>query len=400
MRKIIILFLLVLLPTVMAESINDTVQLNSTQLPYSGTITLDISAPVDSTSFFSLVSKDSNVNLTYPTSLMFTGVTSKPFEVNYTINSFSITNHTTLFNHFLISNSNSGEVNDYNLDFNITVQSLVDIPETDTFYLSGAGFNVTISTDLLPKSGSLIFVMDSASSTTVNFTRCDEWLTCPETFTFIDSSTPLIIPYTVPITSAGDYTQLFTMKNGDVESNGTVNFHLITPDVLIERFVWRDDCFTESGITEACLTEYIEFENKKLVDFVTQIRELGENKTNYKNVTEYIMIGSVNNETLNLLHVCQQGKESVQDKYDVCSLARDKLLNDKAEFDNRLKEMELDISTREQNINISHEQLVQEEHDKRVRTIRWSIFFCVLIALIMFYIIVDYRINQKWFWQP
>lgn len=286
--------------------------INESQLPYSFTESFLLQLQENETLFFNNTNISSQyISLTYPQNYTL-GIN----QTNYTLNvfgsvsDFQILTNTTIEKSIRLTNSMNNVTNDILFRFNIedidsgsgsTINNNSQVYEVQ---ITDDGYNVSISTNTLPKTGTLDFHLTGYPNTNGTITYCGEFLTCPSKFQYDNSGqATLQISYNIPYGQAvGTYTRVFAIQSNNTFRQAKIIFNIIEPKYIIEHYVYTDDCFVNKESMIRCVREQQEFDSQRLSDFINQL--LKEDISTCPTVNEtikYVMQGEIN-QTMKILY--------------------------------------------------------------------------------------------------
>lgn len=309
-KQIITLFfgitLIVTLQSVFAVDIVKEYNITETDLPFVGQEDFLLQLQSNETLFFNPTNiSNNNLQLGYPSNYTF-GVN----ETNYTLSviySIPITNiagNQTFEESMLINNSLNNisteilfRINIEDIPFNQT--TINNDSQTFEVAIINDGYNITISSNTLPKIGLLDFDLTGHPNQQGQITFCGEFLTCPQTFQYDNSGKATIqIGYNIPFGQAvGTYTRTFAIQSNNTFRQGKIIFNIKEPEYVIQHYVYTDDCFINKDSMIRCVQEQQEFNSKQLSDFINAL--LKEDKSICPTINEtikYVMQGEINND--------------------------------------------------------------------------------------------------------
>lgn len=327
MKKLCWLLVLLVVPFVHAD-VASNVSINYTQLPYVTTYVLNLTLQENATISFFRSDNESLLNVSFPESVFLNASNNASVNITTTVLQHNVSGNETLHARLLLSN----DANNITVMFEEEVQINHNPPATieeatvfDVRVVNG-GFQVNVTSNLLPLDGTLVFQVVGLANATMNITcPTTGFLQCPTTAVFgDDNSSNVSIAYHIPITQAdGNVSYQVSFQTGNITRTTDVTFYITEPTLEALSYVFRPDCFVDvpgenySAVKYDCIQEEEEFNIRRLTQYLERIKAL-RNTTAYCspeqiNTTQYIVAGQVD--------------KVIYDEYNVCKDER-KLLND------------------------------------------------------------------------
>lgn len=397
--KICMISLLVILLSVSALAVQDTISILSTE---DGNSTLNVSLQVNATMFIERIDSETRLNVTYPGSVFFEN---ESMEVLFKITPLNVQQNNTLQAKFNLSTDINGVSEIYTINVHVIKDEEPGVVETVPHYfltkLDG-DFMINITSDLLPYEGYLNYNIGGVAGEFVNITcPIGSWLSCPKTDLIeADNVSHFKILYNIPLSAPqGERSYLIQFSSGNATLNSTIYFNIADPDLSFKDYEFREDCFvlvnkTKYYLDPKCLEDLENFQMERLSSFWDRIREI-ENisyECEPEIETKYVVTGEVNDVIWedyndckddkltcnNNLGRCQETLSTCQSKYDI--------LNEEISKNESMCQSE------------SYQDAVklQDEYNDRLRKLnsRW-IWQIVTIVLIVLGIIFSKKIRDS-----
>lgn len=362
------------------------------ELPTAGSINLSLTLSEWNTAFFNQTNISNYVTLTFPKNLTFNATNTSVLLIQYYIPKFTPVSSQFIINTSInITNNVTDSSSLFGMSFivNRTTPQIIEFNATNKTIVASQGYNVTIAEILLPKNDTLFFTFKAPANTVVNITRCDSWLRCPSTFTFLTENAVMPINYTVPYnTTLGLYQMNFTVLSSEgVEANGSILFNITTTDVLMRRFVFKEECFTSDGaIKKECIKEYEEYQRltfQELLDMT--FHSIRKNASGAEIVEKLVMVGSVDEELKKLYDSCYQERTVVTLSNNQCNFQRESLLNEKVSWEKLINEKDAQMKENERLVwNQTQEYNLKEDARREKESKQhWIAFGIGLLVVIL-----------------
>lgn len=228
--------------------------------------------------------------------------TNYTFNINANIFDFTITQNTTIQENMIISNSLNNLSTEILFKFNIkdeplNVTTIINNSQTYEVSIIEGGYNVTISSNTLPKGGILDFELTGFPNQNGIVTYCGDFLTCPSNFQFnANGEVTLPVSYNIPYGQAvGTYSRVIAIQSNGTFRQAKVIFNIIEPQYVIQHYVYQDDCFLNKENMIRCVREQQEYDSERLTELINELMK--EDKSICPTVNEtikYVMQGEIN----------------------------------------------------------------------------------------------------------
>jgi len=431
-KIIIVLLILVSINSIYSTNITKEINLTYSQIPYTSVDSFLLQLSPNETLYFSDLNVTNSINgsnntinnsysqyltMSYPFNHTF-GVneTNYTLNINYLVNNFQMNYNSTIsiYKNVFINNSLNNITTSIFYKFNIfrNISNVTTITNNSQVYdvqITNNGYNITISSNTLPKVGSVDFTITGTPLQSGTVTYCGEFLTCPTNFIFDSSGNVVLkINYNIPYGQAiGTYTRVFAIQSNNTFKQGTVIFNIISPQYVIEHYVYQDSCFLNKQTMIACVREQQNFDSKRLSDFINQIMKNDTTTCPKVNETiKYVMQGEINNDLKTLYNSCTNDLNS--SKTQITELLKDlkglrvensKLLESK---DNILSDSNLQVKNAQDKafeVKINSEKNIKNEKQNSNDLINWWINFILWsigISSLCAYFIYRYAKDNWW----
>ncbi len=405
---LIISFICSLAYITLADIEISAVYANTTELPKKGSVPLTIILPENSTLYIERVDNESQFDIKYPSEVFF-NQSEINLWFNYTILDEFVTN-STLESFFELTSDAHNNTYNYSIIAQITYNEPPLYETEDQFFLNilNGQFYINITTDLLPKSGSLNYELAGSYNTTINIT-CpkDSWLTCPDTQRFgADNKSKFSVSYTIPLdASSGVYNQTLIFETGNVTKASIVTFEVRLPDLILKPYEFTEECFQESDsgdmlVTYDCILKQEEHNNRRLSQLINSMRKEAENCSCPEPEEVYIIQGNIDESTWQYYVSCKSDLEAKRKEYTQCNDQRKtcnaNLENKQTEYEKCSKKLLNNESTCLENTFATAVEYkrtadeVKEAADKARKSAYWKVFWILLVVFIMIAITVLY----------
>lgn len=311
---------LMIITNVYSYDILKEYNISNSSIPFSGNESFLLQLQENQTLYFNQGNiTNNNITLSYPNNYTFpVNVSNYTLNINYLLNGTNITSNNTYEKDIFINNSLNNVTNDILFRFNVlenqnsntsnnSNQNSSSIQNNTQVYqvnIISDGYNITISSNTLPKVGTLNFELTGFPNTQGQITYCGEFLTCPTTFNY-DSNGKVTIPisYNIPYgQQVGTYTRVFAIQSNNTYKQGKIIFNIIPPQYVIQHYVYTDSCFVNKASMIKCVKEQQEFNSKQLSDFLNELLKKDKSTCPTINQTiKYVMSGEIN-QTMKLLY--------------------------------------------------------------------------------------------------
>lgn len=189
--------------------------------------------------------------------------------------------NTTLNAHFLLRNN----LNNFSFNHTIETVVVVDLAISDgsKHFIEAVNgdYAIEISTNLLPKSGDLVYEILGAPLTTLAINCTHDWLTCPANTTFnYVNKTRFNVHYELPDdTPVSETTIPINLSTGNLSLIQQITFSVFEPQLELQPYVFREECFrVDNGgnltVTVECIEEMEEHYIKRNFQYFKRIRSL------------------------------------------------------------------------------------------------------------------------------
>lgn len=380
MKEVEIILFLLLVSS--AYAYDQTIEFNVTELPFQGAEPMALGLEQNYSIFLTQYLTDDKVTLDFPSEYYYNNTSTSNFKINYSIGYFDVIQDTTLEVALNITSDHPGFTDGitYGMIFNLKKNiDLVDQNSTDLFYLLDQGYGFNISTNLLPTERSFNFSLSGEPNNLVNVTQCDDWLICPESFSFEeDGSKKLKIGIIVPKNaSVGSYERRFILKSGNITNIGKIIVNIVEPDFIFQEYVFKESCFESEIAMADCLREQAEFNNQKMADFYARYIASKENLTQviYNETEVLVMTGSIDDELNNLYQ--KQG-----DLFQTCQNDKVELNNENEALRQEQKDLNAQIRRAEANCSSTLESEMQEKQEFRSKVWHWCLLIIAIVLII------------------
>lgn len=391
--------------------------ITDSQLPFVGTEQFLLQLEANQTLFFNSGNYSSEyVSLLFPNNYTFPeNETNYTLSINYTVDNINIFQDSVYNESVFINNTYNNITTEilfkYNIDY-VTVVNYTNITNNTITYkvdIIDDGYNITISSNTLPKNGTVKFALTGYPNTTGSITYCGDFLSCPSTFNYDTyGNATITIGYYIPYgQSWGSYTRVFAIQSNNTFKQGKIIFNVIEPQYVIEHYVYTDNCFLNKANMIRCVREQQEFDSKKLADFINQL--LKEDKTMCPTVNEtikYVMQGEINEE---LRKLYQNSIKDLENSRNETSLLRAELKELRVDNSNLLQQKEVILvdsnklvkdaqdmafeTKIKSDVNIKDQQAWYEDRAKF-----WTTFIVVAICLSLLISYLVYRVGKDNWW--
>lgn len=392
----IVMFLFIV--TIYSAFAYDSVEIttvNESSLPRNGFFIYNLDGQPNGTAFLNQIEFNDHINLTFPSNLTFGDTNLTSFQVNWAIDDFVVPEDVQFLNTSIqITNDFNNNSHIKGFVFDMVKESLAGVSNVTEFHVLSDGYNISVSQNLLPKSGNLDFRFQAPQGSKLFISNCGIWLTCP-TETYIDTAEKIIsIPYLVPSgTAVGFYDMSFNSSNNqsNVTQIGKVTFDVVPPSILTEQYVFKDECFKDQISLAQCLKEKSEFENRKIAEAIQKLYN-ESNNTVYVDREKLVMAGSIDGELKGLYDSCAKDLEGTKANLNEAQAKNSQLVDEKSKFDEFMKEQQQKADDEKKAINESAMQKLA--HDKKVRN--WTILGILGALLLISYVALDRHQSLKY----
>lgn len=405
MKWIVIALLLTVSVQGLSDNVNMTGFVGSSVETY-----LNITLEKNATLFIDPVAVDSRLNISYPASTFYGGGNFSKVNITVVLNEAFTSNATLNASYVLHSDANNNTL-DYLLQIHVVPEDLVT--EETTFFIDilNGEYIINVSSTLLPKSGELLYRIGGIAQEQLNISCPGEWLGCPESKVFDNEGiAKFAVAYVLPPdTPVGRYSFPVNLTSRNLSIQRNITFVVENPSVLFQRYVFEDRCFLPSVtgellVTLDCLKEQEEFNNRKTVEYVEQLRTQFNVSCDPEIITEHLYVGNVKEEVVAELRACRTERTAVQTQLTEANRElnrKDYVIQQK---DNARQECMDSIQQTVADI-VGNESTCLEtvfgtsvrlkaEADAQKRTILWSVFLVILLAGLLYKGYEWY--NERW----
>ncbi|MFB5623297.1 MAG: hypothetical protein ACE5RP_00050 [Nitrosopumilus sp.] len=307
---------------------------------------------------------------------------------------------------FKITNNVSSSEVYYNYSIFVEALPLIEDEKDFFIHLTNGVYVVNITTNFLPKEGSLLYDLRGLAGRRMNISCEGRWVTCPEYSLFNDSGrTNFSIDYFIPLDAPlGENIVNVSLTSGNATANSTIKFIVRDPDISLQSYVWTDKCykFDANGNIKLeslmeCVREQEEFEKKRLEQAYNRMYAL-LNKTCPEPETKYVVTGNIEDEVMEQLRLCQDTRNTLQDKANSCNTDY-QLCN--REYNALVKETLNNESERNREMLQTSARALKESSDEKKRAWRifwWAVITVILIILITLGVLKLRKEGFDWRW--
>ncbi|MDO8553247.1 MAG: hypothetical protein Q7S22_00430 [Candidatus Micrarchaeota archaeon] len=360
----------------------ETIIIPYQELPKSGVIAFNISAPNYENYTVSTLLTHEKVSLNYPVGIFSDNETSIPFELNYQVQTVPIVVNKTLNISLLFNSTTASFIK--NITFLISVNhTIVDAQPVEEFQVINNTANIKLSFDTLPYNSSQTFLFKGIVGTTATVNFCGEWLSCPSTFIFNNQEEKVNISYSVPKnTLIGLYEKIFTVQGKNV----TLRFNITEPTIIIPDLS-LDECYAkvELQAVEDCINAKLELQKETLAQIFALARARQQNFTQIKEMEKLVMVGSVDKELKGLYDACTADLTSVRESNTMCIARRDELQSDREHFMSQLDQKQIEFDQQKESLLNETALRIQKEKSNKWWTIMAVLIVAGIICSIFFY---------------
>jgi len=281
----------------------DSFDFNTSEIPISKQIDLNITLIQNGTLFIDRVDNEDRLNIQFPNQTYFNATENETILFNVSVNRQFFEN-TTLIAIFNLSSNINNNTFLYSIVANALYdESLVSYDGENFLTLVKGNFIRNITTNLLPVEwDSFDFKIYGPSETTMEISCPPGWLECPPNATFnTNNISRFEIPYTVPKSAPigrTTYKINFTLDN--ISENTKVIFNIKKPDYSFENYVFEERCFKKSKdgdllVTYDCMKEKENFDHQQQLELIDYLKkEYAEyNESCEEPEVRYILKGNI-----------------------------------------------------------------------------------------------------------
>lgn len=228
--------------------------------------------------------------------------TSYSFNITTNVGDFSVTQNMTIQENVIINNSLNNlttevlfKVNIKNEPLNVT--TIINDSKTYEVAIIEGGYNITISSNTLPKGGILDFELSGFPNQSGVVTYCGDFLTCPSNFQFdANGKVTLPVSYNIPYGQAeGTYSRVIAIQSNNTFRQAKVIFNIKKPQYIIQHYVYEDDCFLNKENMIRCVREQQEYDSERLTELINELMKEDKSVCPKVNQTiKYVMQGEIN----------------------------------------------------------------------------------------------------------
>jgi hypothetical protein len=378
MNKNLFLGVLLFMPFVLAYDFQDTILVEGNSLPTSSYLNLTLTLAQNYTANFTLISANQYVNLSFLTSINFTQATEI---INITYNISGTTPEGTYTNVIQIENNYNNLTKFYALILNVTARNstTISINSSEFFSILDGGYNYTYSINLLPLERELPFNLTGTIGMVVNVS-CSEWLSCPTSFMFIETSYLFNLKYNLSSNlTIGTYEQNFTLSVNNQTRVGKIFFNIVAPELVFQEYVYKEECFSSEEALFKCIEEEKIFYRQQLSDIYALALSKKHNYTETIEVEKPVMVGSVDIELKKMYDSCIVEKDNTNTNLNTCQSERNNLFNEKVELNNKISIMNQSFQQQQYDFN---QTLISQEYADKERVKRNIIIIIILILFL------------------
>ena len=375
-------------------------------------VTLNVTLLENETMFVSPLVLDSRLNYSYPDQLYFSNAT-ETLRINVS-SVYEFVSDEVVNSSFNLTNS----LNNNSYEFVVTTNVFADphFNESKEFFIDvvNGEYFVNISTNLIPKTGSLAYRINGLSGEVLEIScPVDTWLSCPVNSTFgVNNATQFNINYSIPEDAPiglKNYSVVF--RTGNITLNKSILFNIYEPDLILQQYVFDEACFVEDvngdlTLTYDCILEYQAFQYEQTVQIINKLRE--EKNKNCKvveNVTEHVYVGNVEEEVLDQLNICRSDRDSARDDFNTCQSKLSEKENLLGSCNTDLKNAERKLLNNEttclENVFATSVKLKEDAARDRNETMqlakeyRSKTVWTLILLVFLFLLVVGFFIYQK-----
>lgn len=428
MNKIYYLVIFLLCVSVVHAK-EDWIQLNASEFNASVGTSLNISLLEGYNASIYMNETDSRLNYTFNEYIYFEFSNISVVNFNVSLNHI-FTSSENITQVFWVTNDYDNEsLSNYTLHTEILYHDTVEIKPDYFVDVVNGDYIVSITTDLIPKKGDLKYKIKGVSGEKLSIDCIGEWLSCPDFKTFNNENyTEFSVTYLVPdSTPKGEYKSRLNLSSGNLSLEKEIIFKIKEPDIVISSYQFREDCFKKADdgtylVTEECIIEQEEFNNRRLRELLNDLNEEPENLTceTVLNHTEYIYKGSYDEALQRELNLCVTERDSCNsnfvDQQKVVNNYENKLGNKDSEINKCQKTLSSVQKTLIQNETnclanaVKFEDKVKKENEKlkeiileegkeyksKVRNRNIFIWVAIIASLLSYYVIKKHRQEHGW----
>lgn len=378
----------------------------------SSVVTLNVTLLQNETMFVSPVSLDDRLNYSFPDEIFFYNATE---ELRINVSPvYEFVSDEQVNSSFNLTNS----LNNNSYEFVVITNVFADphFNESKEFFIDvvNGEYFVNISTNLVPKTGSLAYRINGLSGEVLNIScPVDSWLSCPANSTFgSNNATQFNINYSIPETAPiglKNYSVVFQTGNITLQKN--ILFNIYEPELILQQYVFDESCFVEDvngdlTLTYDCILEYQAFQYEQTVQIINKLRE--EKNKNCKvveNVTDHVYVGNIEEEVLDQLNICRSDRDSARDDFNTCQSKLSEKENLLGSCNTDLKNAERKLLNNEttclENVFATSVKLKEEAAFDRNETMqlakeyRKKTIWTVVLVVFLFLLVVGFFIYQK-----
>lgn len=343
-KLVVIVLLAIVLVTgtllgALADPVVEGFVINGSEIPFERDVLLNVTLSFNHSLFVERIDDEDRLNIIFPNVTVF---------VN---DSEQITFHVLLadevsYSDSLVSLFNlSSDLNNvsflYSIVINVTVPNQSVVNDSSGFFINlvGGDYLVEITTDLLPKNGSLSYAVHGLAGSLLNISCDPGWIVCPESSVFDDGNlTSFVVDYLIPINALlGNHSYNIVLSTENISRNTSVVFSVIEPDINLLSYQFGDDCFREVDglllVTYDCLQAQEEHNIRRLSSVMARLRTLqNDSYCDPEKITKYVLAGDINKTVWDDYTTCRSERTdvtsmlreandqvlSIQNDYDIC----------------------------------------------------------------------------------
>lgn len=320
----LVISLMILIPTVFATTIEETVIYNISELPVTGYFALNFSLAPNESIFFTPVFNDPKTQITYPAQITLDeNTTIAQWYLNYSIPFFTdySDNYTIIEDLIGVTNNINNNLVLLKLNYKILHPPLWNHTEAEEpyLYLTDGGKQVIVNTfSAVDLNQSHAININAPNGAIINVS-CGQFLSCPDQV-IVDNNnkTSVVVRIFVPKGQAGgNYSSFATVSTGN--STGTVNFtiNVRLDDIanLILYDIWDESCYESPERLAECYKIQARY-NSEIANALLKRLQAGnyscEDITKVNETIKYVEVGNIDPELL-------RDNQQLREKYNTLS---------------------------------------------------------------------------------
>jgi len=309
-------------------NVNDTLRVNFSSLPVSGSFNLSISAVSNTSVYLDQFIFNDHVNLSFPSVFFFNDTDSAIIPIFYSVD-YLVSENVSLVVGLFGNSTFTSNYFHYKLFFNIVDDFMVvnESSVSDVRVLNGDYF-INTSSNLLPLNGSLSYSVSGVPGKRADVS-CSGWLSCPVSILFnSEGVSSFDVVYLVPLdVIVGSYVDQINFSVGNSSRQSFVRYIISDPDVSVKSFVWSDDCFSldadgRSVVSYNCMIEYQDYQLNTWSKILRLSRDECTCENNTVVETEYVVVGDVDQDVYDELVICRDERNNYLNKYNDCNVLK------------------------------------------------------------------------------